>query len=125
MSTNMLAAAWICRNCLSRIGRPLLKRTIRLQSSGKSFKMEVPALANPAKAASSESIPPALLARAQAITSEHKQLTDKLSNGFDTRAAKKLGEYGPIVNALGEWNKANEVSIRRAVVRIDAVTDLD
>jgi len=78
-----------------------------------------------AKAVSSESIPPALLARAQAITSEHKQLTDKLSNGFDTRAAKKLGEYSPIVNALGEWNKANEVSIRQAVFRSDAVTDMD
>jgi peptide chain release factor 1 len=44
---------------------------------------------------------------------EHKQLTDKLSNGFDTRAAKKLGEYSPIVNALGEWDKANEVSMVR------------
>jgi peptide chain release factor 1 len=40
-------------------------------------------------------------------------LTEKLSNGFDTRAAKKLGEYSPIVNALGEWDKANEVSMTR------------
>jgi peptide chain release factor 1 len=40
-------------------------------------------------------------------------LTEKLSNGFDTRAAKKLGEYSPIVNALGEWDKANEVSTIR------------
>lgn len=63
------------------------------------------------QATASESIPPALLARARAITSEHKRLTEKLSNGFDTRAAKKLGEYSPIVNALGEWDKANEVSI--------------
>lgn len=67
-------------------------------------------IADGLEAASPESIPPALLARAQAITSEHKLLTEKLSNGFDTRAAKKLGEYSPIVNALGEWNKANEVS---------------
>ncbi|KNG49786.1 release factor [Stemphylium lycopersici] len=88
-------------------GRPLLKRTIRLQSS----------------AASSESIPPALLARAQAITSEHKQLTDKLSNGFDTRAAKKLGEYGPIVNALGEWNKANESVAELTSMIHDSTTD--
>lgn len=65
----------------------------------------------PTKAASPESIPPALLARARAITSEHKELTEKLANGFDTCAAKKLGEYSPIVNALGEWDKANEVSI--------------
>ncbi|EUC36751.1 hypothetical protein COCCADRAFT_87362 [Bipolaris zeicola 26-R-13] len=103
----MLAAPWICRNCLSRIGRPLLRRNVRLQSS----------------AASPESIPPALLARAQAITSEHKVLTEKLSNGFDTRAAKKLGEYSPIVNALGEWNKANESVAELTSMIQDSSTD--
>jgi len=36
-------------------------------------------------------------------------LTEKLSNGFDTRAAKKLGEYSSIVSALEKWDKANEV----------------
>lgn len=77
------------------------------------------------KAASPESIPPALLARAQAITSEHKQLTEKLSNGFDTRAAKKLGEYSPIVNALGEWNKANEVSVAPTSVMSGVNADVD
>jgi peptide chain release factor 1 len=50
------------------------------------------------------------LTRARAIVSEHKQLTEKLSDGFDTKVAKKIGEYSPIVNALGEWDKANEVS---------------
>ncbi|KAJ6283243.1 hypothetical protein J3E71DRAFT_280457 [Bipolaris maydis] len=107
MSTTMLAAPWICRSCLSRIGRPILRRNVRLQSS----------------TASPESIPPALLARAQAITSEHKQLTERLSNGFDTRAAKKLGEYSPIVNALGEWNKANESVAELTSMIHDSSTD--
>ena len=80
---------------------------------------------NAPEAASPESIPPALLARAQAITSEHKSLTEKLSNGFDTRAAKKLGEYGPIVNALGEWNKANEVSGGQTHATSSADADVD
>jgi peptide chain release factor 1 len=62
------------------------------------------------EAATAEAIPPALLKRARDITLEHKQLTEKLADGFDTRAAKKLGEYSSIVNALGEWDKANEVS---------------
>jgi peptide chain release factor 1 len=62
------------------------------------------------QAATSETVPPALLTRARAIALEHRQLTDRLANGFDTRAAKKLGEYSPIVNALGDWDKANEVS---------------
>jgi peptide chain release factor 1 len=62
------------------------------------------------QAATSETVPPALLTRARAVALEHKLLTDRLANGFDTRAAKKLGEYSPIVNALGDWDKANEVS---------------
>jgi hypothetical protein len=39
-------------------------------------------------------------------------LTEKLSNGFDARAAKKLGEYGTIISALKTWDKANEVGIK-------------
>jgi peptide chain release factor 1 len=58
----------------------------------------------------SETVPTALLTRARDVALEHRQLTDKLSDGFDTRAAKKLGEYGPIVSALGAWDKASEVS---------------
>jgi peptide chain release factor 1 len=65
--------------------------------------------ANIAQAASDESIPPALLTRARSIAVEHKSLSEKLANGFDTRVAKKLGEYSPIVNALQQWDKANEV----------------
>ncbi|CAA9956628.1 Release factor [Pyrenophora teres f. maculata] len=73
--------------------------------------------------ASPESIPPALLARARAITSEHKELTEKLANGFDTRAAKKLGEYSPIVSALGEWDKANESVTELTSMIHDSTTD--
>jgi hypothetical protein len=65
--------------------------------------------ADAAQVATDESIPPALLTRARSIAVEHKSLTEKLANGFDTRAAKKLGEYSPIVNALQQWDKANEV----------------
>lgn len=60
-------------------------------------------------AAASESIPPALLSRARNIAVEHKALTTKLADGFDSKSAKKLGEYGPIVSALEKWDKANEV----------------
>ncbi|KAI4617193.1 uncharacterized protein J4E87_008433 [Alternaria ethzedia] len=84
-----------------------MNRGIRLQSNAATF----------------ESIPPALLTRARAIVSEHKQLTEKLSNGFDTRAAKKLGEYSPIVNALGEWDKANESVTELTSMIHDSSTD--
>ncbi|CAE6996045.1 hypothetical protein PTNB73_04474 [Pyrenophora teres f. teres] len=89
----MLPTPWICRNCIARV------------------------------VASPESIPPALLARARAITSEHKELTEKLANGFDTRAAKKLGEYSPIVSALGEWDKANESVTELTSMIHDSTTD--
>ncbi|KAG9193888.1 hypothetical protein G6011_03923 [Alternaria panax] len=103
----MITTSWICRNCLSRISRPFLKRNVRLQSN----------------AATPESIPPALLSRARAIVTEHKQLTEKLSNSFDTRAAKKIGEYSPIVNALGEWDKANESVTELTSMIHDSSTD--
>ncbi|KAF2193492.1 release factor [Zopfia rhizophila CBS 207.26] len=85
---------WVCRTCLLRIGKPALRQFFRFQSTS----------------STPESIPPALLSRARKIADEHKELTQKLANGFDTRAAKILGEYSPIVNALKEWDKANEVS---------------
>jgi peptide chain release factor 1 len=65
---------------------------------------------NHTKAANPELVPSGLITRARDVALEHKQLTEKLANGFDTRSAKKLGEYSPIVNALSEWDKANEVS---------------
>jgi RNase adaptor protein for sRNA GlmZ degradation len=71
------------------------------------------ATADNVQAAVSENVPQALLTRARTIAAEHKQLTEKLADGFDTRSAKKLGEYSPIVNALGDWDKANEVSSTR------------
>jgi peptide chain release factor 1 len=85
----------------------LVRRQLRHQSS----------------AAASESIPPALLSRARNIAVEHKTLTEKLADGFDTKSAKKLGEYGPIVSALEKWDKANE-SVTELVAMIhDSKTD--
>ena len=108
----MLATPWVCRNCLLRLAKPLIRRQIRLQSTGE-HRASLFALSEPstdvAQAATSEAIPPALLTRARTVASEHKELTKRLADGFDTRAAKKVGEYSPIVNALQEWDKANEV----------------
>ncbi|KAJ4381575.1 Peptide chain release factor 1, mitochondrial [Didymella sp. IMI 355093] len=103
----MLTTAWVCRSCLSRIARPLARRNLRHQSS----------------TAASESIPPALLSRARNIAVEHKTLTDKLADGFDTKSAKKLGEYGPIVGALQKWDKANESVTELTAMIHDSKTD--
>ncbi|KAF2130587.1 release factor [Dothidotthia symphoricarpi CBS 119687] len=103
----VLASPWVCRNCLSRVARPLFRRHIRLQST----------------VAKTESIPPALLTRARTLASESQSLTDQLANGFDTRAAKKLGEYSPVVNALKDWDKANESVAELTSLIHDSTTD--
>ncbi|KAL5372941.1 hypothetical protein DPSP01_013108 [Paraphaeosphaeria sporulosa] len=88
----MLKTSWICRSCLARLARPAFGGQVRLQSS----------------AAAPATVPPALLTRARGIALEHKHLTEKLASGFDTRAAKRVGECGPIVDALGAWEQAHE-----------------
>ncbi|KAH7397011.1 hypothetical protein DE146DRAFT_678653 [Phaeosphaeria sp. MPI-PUGE-AT-0046c] len=103
----MTTTSWVCRNCLSRLIRPVSRIQSRLQSS----------------TAKPPIVPPALLTRARDIALEHKQLTDKLANGFDTRAAKKLGEYSTIVRALGEWDKANESVTELTSLIHDSTTD--
>ncbi|KAF2800143.1 release factor [Melanomma pulvis-pyrius CBS 109.77] len=103
----MKVTPWVCRSCLSRFARPLPSHHIRFQST----------------ASTSESVPPALLARARTIAFEHKQLTEKLTDGFDTRAAKKLGEYSAIVNALKEWDKAKESVAELTSLINDPTTD--
>jgi peptide chain release factor 1 len=108
----MTISPWICRKCLSRLGRNVIRRHVRFQSSGElHYLVQVQQRhdANDTQG-TSEAVPKALLARARDIAVEHGQLTEKLANGFDTRSAKKLGEYSPIINALGEWDKASEVS---------------
>ncbi|KAF1931358.1 release factor [Didymella exigua CBS 183.55] len=103
----MLTVAWVCRGCLARIARPLVRRQLRQQST----------------AVASESVPPALLSRARSIAVEHKTLSETLADGFDTRSAKKLGEYGPIVNALEQWDKANESVTELTAMIQDSKTD--
>jgi hypothetical protein len=61
------------------------------------------------KAPVSESIPPALLARARSMAVEHERISEKLANSFDAGAAKKLGQYSPVISALRAWDDASEV----------------
>ncbi|GAD99862.1 conserved hypothetical protein [Paecilomyces variotii No. 5] len=50
----------------------------------------------------------ALLNRARSIAAEHASLSTRLSETFDAKTAKRIGELTPIVNALTEWDKAND-----------------
>ncbi|OCK90796.1 release factor [Cenococcum geophilum 1.58] len=104
----MPGASWICRPCLIRALRPLNRWHTRFQSNA---------------AATSGPISPALLSRARAVAAEHSQLAQKLTNGFDARAAKKLGEITAVVNALKEWEKANESLTELRTLIHDPSTD--
>ncbi|KAF1957046.1 release factor [Byssothecium circinans] len=108
----MPTTPWVCRSCLLRFTRPSLRRigpSARFQSTN----------------AAGNSVPPALLARARNIALEHQQLTDKLADGFDTRTAKKVGEYSPIVNALREWDKASESVTELTSLIHDSTSDAE
>lgn len=110
------------RPCLQRLGfvepvffdsldtRPEYIHAFKLQVCLLDLYLYLQAKLTVAKASNSlESLPPALLTRARSIANEYDELNKKLANGFDTKAARKLGELSPVVKALKEWEKANDV----------------
>ena len=50
-----------------------------------------------------------LFKRARSIAKQHDELSATLSEGFDPKVAKRVGELAPIVKVLKDWDKANEV----------------
>ncbi|KAJ9603901.1 Peptide chain release factor 1, mitochondrial [Cladophialophora chaetospira] len=64
--------------------------------------------ASSASAASGDGreLSPILLRRARAIAADHQQLSASNAETYDVAVAKKIGELGPIVTALKEWEDA-------------------
>ncbi|KAG9513339.1 release factor, partial [Aureobasidium melanogenum] len=89
--------------------RPLSLRGIRLQST----------------AAADGAISPALLSRARSMAKEHDEITARLAENFDTKAAKKLGQLSSVTNALKEWEKANDSLSELRTLLSDPKTDKD
>ena len=52
-----------------------------------------------------------MLERARSIAAEHSTLSEQLTNSYDAKLAKKIGELASVATALSNWNKANEVSL--------------
>ncbi|CAI4215300.1 unnamed protein product [Parascedosporium putredinis] len=52
--------------------------------------------------------PPALLQRARDLTSEHARLAASLSDAFDTKTAKRVGELSLVAAALAEFDAAHD-----------------
>ncbi|KAJ0159175.1 putative peptide chain release factor 1, mitochondrial, partial [Colletotrichum tanaceti] len=51
-------------------------------------------------------LPPALLQRARALTTEHDALARSLESDFDSKTARRMGELSSVATALREWERA-------------------
>ncbi|KAG9548098.1 release factor, partial [Aureobasidium melanogenum] len=100
----------VIRYGLLDLPRPLSLRGIRLQSTA---------------AVADGAISPALLSRARSMAKEHDEITAKLAENFDTKAAKKLGQLSSVTNALKEWEKANDSLSELRTLLSDPKTDKD
>ncbi|KAI4716235.1 release factor [Aureobasidium sp. EXF-10727] len=107
---DMRQTVWTLSTCLRQLPRPLSLRGIRLQTTA---------------AAADGAISPALLSRARLMAKEHDDITAKLAENFDTKAAKKLGQLSSVNNALKEWEKANDSLSELRTLLSDPKTDKD
>ncbi|KAI0134047.1 hypothetical protein BJ170DRAFT_608359 [Xylariales sp. AK1849] len=85
----MLTSQWVCRRCARALAQPFKRQFLRQASTD-----------------AQTSLPPALLQRARGISAEHAQLESTLSNSFDPKLAKRLGEVSRVATALKEWEAA-------------------
>lgn len=68
--------------------------------------------------ASTFSLAPSLLQRAQSLSAEHDELQKTLSTSFDSTKAKRVGELARVATALAAWNKAH-ASVAELTAMID------
>ncbi|KAK7972497.1 peptide chain release factor 1 [Apiospora saccharicola] len=86
----MFRAPWVCRRCATALAKPLRRQFPRYASTD----------------AASTNLPPVLLQRARNIATEHAALATTLEQGFDTKAAKRLGELSRVATALQSYDAA-------------------
>ncbi|KAI0151466.1 hypothetical protein BJ166DRAFT_536142 [Pestalotiopsis sp. NC0098] len=95
----MRTTQWICRQCAFTLGS---------FSAGRRRLLPPVQLLHRRFASSdaATTLPPALLQRARNIAAEHKDLQSVLSEDFDAKAAKRMGDLSNVANALAEWEAA-------------------
>ncbi|KAJ9141752.1 hypothetical protein NKR23_g7828 [Pleurostoma richardsiae] len=85
----MLAAPWVCGRCARSLSRSIGNQFLRKASTD-----------------SRGALPPILLQRARKLAAEHKQLSATLSENFDGKTAKRVGELSSVASAVKEWEGA-------------------
>ncbi|KAI1052598.1 hypothetical protein LB507_009869 [Fusarium sp. FIESC RH6] len=68
---------------------------------------------------------PALLQRAQSLTTEHDTLQKNLNSSFDSQTAKRVGELSRVAEALKAWEKSQSSVKELTQMLDDASTDED
>ncbi|KAF5663634.1 peptide chain release factor 1 [Fusarium heterosporum] len=61
---------------------------------------------------------PALLQRAQSLTTEHDDLQKNLNSSFDSNTAKRVGELSRVAEALKEW-ESSQASVKELTSMLD------
>ncbi|KAH8662711.1 hypothetical protein BGZ61DRAFT_144192 [Ilyonectria robusta] len=104
----MSPAPWICRSCTRALTRSHMRQFVRFASNDAS-----PLLA------------PALLQRAQSLTTEHDGLQKTLNSSFDSSTAKRVGELSRVAEALKEWETSQSSVAERTSMLDDPDQDAD
>ncbi|GFF49636.1 peptide chain release factor 1 [Aspergillus lentulus] len=89
----MIGFSWICSRCLARSARTTLSHR---------------AISQQRNLNTSSHLSPALLTRARSLATEHTRLSAQLTDSFDAKIAKRVGELASIAQALQEWDRAHE-----------------
>ena len=114
---------WICRTCTRALRRPQTRQFIRFASNGT---LHSPALQSSADGCSADALlAPALLQRAQSLTTEHDTLQKNLNSSFDSQTAKRVGELSRVAEALKAWEKSQSSVKELTQMLDDTSTDED
>lgn len=92
----MQSTQWVCQRCALSLARSIRPLRTRLRRPFLRF----------ASTDAATTLPPALLQRARSIAAEHHALRSVLSDDFDPKAAKRLGDLSRVATALAEWETA-------------------
>ncbi|KAJ4181011.1 Peptide chain release factor 1, mitochondrial [Fusarium falciforme] len=104
----MSPAPWICRSCTRALARSHVRQFVRFASND-----------------ASSLLAPALLHRAQSMTSEYDELQKTLNASFDSTKAKRVGELSRVAEALKAWEKSQASVAELTAMLNDPEQDAD
>ncbi|WXC47750.1 hypothetical protein QX201_007468 [Fusarium graminearum] len=114
----MSPTPWICRSCTRALSRPHIRQFIRFATNGTPTSLPLSALPANTSPDASPLLAPALLQRAQSLTTEHDALQKNLNSSFDSTTAKRVGELSRVVEALKALEKS-QTSVKELKQMLD------